>query len=101
MAAGQRRVAVTEGKEFWTTQFAKPDTVIPERFQFFWSWSTDGTTWQAPENPRWNLARYPAVFKLYALRNPTQKTKVDDGPISSFLIAFLPELEKSLGVPAS
>ena len=100
-AAGQRRLTVAEGREFWTCQFAKPDAIVPERLHFFWSWSTNVATWQAPDNPRWNLARYPAVFKMYVVRNLTQKEKVDDGPVIEFLAVFLPELEKSLGAAAS
>lgn len=97
IAVGQRRLTVGEGSEFWSGQFSKPDAIVPERLQFYWAWSSNAARWQAPENPRWNLARYPAVFKLYIVRNLTQKGKVDDEPVRDFLIAFLPELEKTLG----
>jgi hypothetical protein len=97
IATGQKRVAMGEGKEFWTTQISKPDAIVPEKLHFFWSWSINGATWQAPDNPRWNLARYPAVFKLYVVRNLPQKAALEEGPIRDFLSAFLPELEKALG----
>lgn len=97
MAAGQKRLTVAEDKDFWTCQFDKSDSLVPERLQFFWSWSTNLVKWRAPDNPRWNLARYPAVYKLYIVRHLTQKAKTNDEPIRDFLNAFLPELEKIQG----
>lgn len=97
---GKRRVTVAENQDFWMNVYSKPDAIVPDRLQFFWSWSSDASTWLAPNNPRLSLARYPAVFKLYVVRNLTQKEKVDEGPIRIFLSEFLPELEKTLRPPS-
>lgn len=101
IAAGQQRLTISDGIEFWTCQFNKTDALVPERLQFFWSWSTNLEKWRAPDNPRWNLARHSAVFKLYVVRNIAQKAKNDDAPVRDFLSLFLSELEKSVTATAS
>jgi Protein of unknown function (DUF3485) len=52
---------------FRVARFGKP-AVIPTQLEIYWSWSRDGRSWEAPENPRVPLARLPSLYKLYVVR---------------------------------
>lgn len=94
-ASAQRHVPI-DSADFWAIEFAKPNAIVPERLQIYWSWSVDANTWISPENPRLALARFPAVYKLYLVRDLAGKSENNDKQMKDFLAAFLPELRQAL-----
>jgi hypothetical protein len=82
---------------FWVLRFAKLGGVVPTQLEVSWAWSRDGRTWEAPKNPRLVLARAPALYKLYVVREfvPGGRAEAaDTGP--AFLRQALPELRRAL-----
>ncbi len=66
----QRVIESSDGRKaaFIEARFGKPDGVVPTQLEILWAWSRDGIEWQTPENPRLSLARSPALYKLYVVR---------------------------------
>lgn len=94
---------LSQSAEFWTARFARPAGLMSARLRVFWSWSATGT-WLAPNTPRLSFARYPALYKLYVLRDAGPgEDNLDEDPCVDFLRQFLPELETRLfpGSPPS
>jgi Protein of unknown function (DUF3485) len=91
-----------EGAElgvFWSANFVKPAAVSTE-LQLLWAWS-DGSLWKAPSNPRWTFAGQPALYKLYLSQNISgQGAEAGAKTRDEFLRAFLPVLNRTLGVEA-
>jgi hypothetical protein len=87
----------------WAIQFRAPATMASKDIEVSWVW-TGGDGWKAPKSPRWTFAAYPALYKLYAVREmpATTTDKKNDArdknkdASASFLQTFLPELEKIL-----
>lgn len=78
---------------FWTARFHKTAGVVPEDLRIFWSWRAPGGDWSAPENPRLEFARSPALYKLYVIRlMRTPDEKLDTDPALDFIRQLLPEL---------
>jgi len=78
--------------EFWAARFHKQGSYL----RILWGWSGDGT-WQAPDYPRLTLARFPALYKIYIIRELTNPhERPEDDPCLEFLRQFLPELSRSL-----
>jgi len=87
--------------EFWTARFSKPETGPdgPVQLRIFWSWFAAGA-WQAPASPRLVFARYPALYKLYVVRElASGQERVEDDPCVPFLQSLVPELVKALSPP--
>jgi hypothetical protein len=81
----------------WTARFRKPDAVDARALRIWWGWYAGGS-WQAPSYPRWTFARYPALYKLYAVRataDGPEQAGADPG--ADLLGRLLPWLEGSLG----
>jgi hypothetical protein len=80
--------------EFWTATFRKGGPVA-EHLRIYWAWNAAGT-WQAPENARLALARFPTVYKLYVMRStagrPDEGTDAD--PTPEFLKVLLPAMQQ-------
>jgi hypothetical protein len=86
----------TSPAEFFTASFTKHASTVPEHLRLFWSWSADGD-WKVPDYPRWTFARYPALYKLYVVRQMRRAdTPLEQDPCLEVLRLLLPELQKSL-----
>ena len=95
-SGGQTRTEVgSSSGDFWKSIFARPNWIVPRRLEILWAWSRDGTTWLAPESPRYTFARYPAVYKLYVVRETSATSRDGDETSKDFIIRFLPELRRS------
>jgi uncharacterized protein DUF3485 len=87
---------------FKVAHFAKASSVLPMRLEIYWAWSRDGETWQAPENPRLALARAPALYKLYVVREYAHKSRIEYSDASeAFLKQALPVIRQTLPVSGS
>lgn len=88
---GDRSVAV------WAMRFTAPQTSASKRIEVNWGWN-GGDGWLAPESSRWSLSRYPALYKLYVVRDlPAAGSQAQRDSSAEFLQAYLPLLEKALG----
>lgn len=84
---------------FRTTRFGRLDSVSQTQLEIFWTWSRDGRTWEAPENPRLVLARSPALYKLYVVREFIPGTRGESvETCRDFLLRALPDIRKKLPV---
>ena len=82
---------------FIVAKFEKPDGVVPTRLEIYWAWSRDGLDWVAPQNPRLSLARSPALYKLYVVRefNPGTRSETAN-TVRNFLRYALPVMRQTL-----
>jgi hypothetical protein len=86
---------------FWVGQFYRTDGGLRRDRRQFWSYGANGT-WTADDNPRFNFARYPALYKIYIMRPlPRKDDKLEDDPTLEFIKVFMPELQKRLFGTAS
>ncbi len=54
----------------------------------------------ASDNPRWDFAHLPALYKLYVIRETGGRTTtLDDDPAADFLRRLLPEASRVLSQP--
>ncbi len=85
---------------FRIDRFAMPGGVSPSQLEVWLAWSRDGRTWEAPESARASLARYPALYKLYVVREylptRTENEKNESNPSEEFLRRALLELIQAL-----
>jgi hypothetical protein len=82
--------------DFWTARFVRETPTGPVSLRIFWSWNASGK-WVAPDNPRWSLASEPYLYKLYVIREITQRVdKLDQEPSVAFLRELLPRLTPAL-----
>jgi hypothetical protein len=104
--AGYRQLAPEAAKEldtgggrpdaFNVARFGMPG-VVPAQMEIYWGWSADGLAWQAPSNPRASLARLPALYKMYVVREFTPGSRaagVDS--CEAFLQRALPVIRQTL-----
>jgi hypothetical protein len=105
--AGYRQLAEERQKEvdcggqpketFKIARFVKAGGVVPTHLEIYWSWSRDGSTWQAPVNPRLHLARAPALFKLYVVREFVPKGRGENADTTErFLKSAVPAIRQAL-----
>jgi len=81
--------------ECWTGKF-KEALAGGRELRIFWSWC-GGDGWRASDNPRWDFARLPALYKLYVVRETTGRAdRLDDDPAADFLRRLLPEATRVL-----
>ncbi|HVS37520.1 MAG TPA: exosortase-associated EpsI family protein [Gemmataceae bacterium] len=84
--------------EVWTGKFKESQTGGRE-LRIFWSWYGDAG-WRAADNPRWDFARLPALYKLYVVRETGGRAgRLDDDPAADFLRRLLPEATRVLSEP--
>ena len=96
--AGQERSTLGEPLgDFWKSYFSLSNAVVPKRLEIYWAWSRDGSTWSAPNSPRYAFARYPALYKIYIVREMPAQTKVADETSKEFMVKLLPELHTAFG----
>ena len=94
----RKQIPVGAGRSVavWAMRFKAPRTAAPGSIEVNWAW-TGGGGWVAPENPRVALAGYPALYKLYVVRDvPAVGGQPPRDPSVDFLQTYLPELEKVL-----
>jgi hypothetical protein len=103
MIGSERRevIQVDDGASyaFKMARFEKPGGIMSGKLEIFWAWSRDGSTWDAPENPRMALARSPALYKLYVVSNVSPKSVADSGACSNFIRRVLPEFPRYYSKP--
>lgn len=69
----------------------------PAQLEIYWAWSEDGRTWVGPDNPRLTLARLPALYKLYVVREFMPGTRAESSDTcQAFLRRALPEVRQKL-----
>jgi hypothetical protein len=84
--------------EFWTGKFKQAEAGGRE-LRIFWSWNGDGA-WRAADNPRWDFGRFPALYKLYVIRETSGRAeRLDDDPAADFLRRLLPAASQTLFGP--
>ena len=88
--------------EFKTAEMRYDGFDLPNRLRILWSWSATGD-WEAPGNPRFAFARHKFLYKLYVIRELSEKETRAKGKESDatdscarFLRLLLPELRTSL-----
>jgi hypothetical protein len=80
--------------EFWTAKLRKANSTEDFRLRIFWSWS-DGHEWATPESPRLTFARRQVLFKLYLIREQTDKQEPPNlDPCLDLFRHFLPEWQR-------
>ena len=69
----------------------------PAQLEIYWAWSGDGRDWVGPDNARLALARLPALYKLYVVREflPGTRTESSD-TCKAFLQQALPDIRQKL-----
>jgi hypothetical protein len=71
--------------------------VVPTRLEIYWAWSRDGAAWQAPSNPRAALARSPALYKMYVIREFAPGSQAEGtNSCENFLRRALPDIRNTL-----
>jgi hypothetical protein len=82
--------------EFAVAKFRKLG-VVPAELEIYWAWSRDGATWQAPVNTRAALARYPALYKMYVVREYVPGSQAEGlDSCQNFLRRALPDIRQAL-----
>lgn len=83
---------------FRVSRFAQPGGVAQSQLEVYLAWSRDGRTWEAPQNPRMSLARSPALYKIYVVREflPTARSESAANPCQAFLERALGDLGTAL-----
>lgn len=83
-------------EEFNLSEMFKAHSPETTTARIFWGWNATGQ-WTAPSNPRFTLSRYPALFKMYVVRELIRSDEpLEDEPTVDFLKIFLPELKRTL-----
>jgi Protein of unknown function (DUF3485) len=90
LAAQAARVALTDGHALWSARFNHRDVTGTSQMRIYWAWFA-GSTWQAPDNPRWVFARQSSLFKIYAVCD-TAEGAADFDPATDLLRRLTPVL---------
>ncbi|AMV27727.1 hypothetical protein VT84_25220 [Gemmata sp. SH-PL17] len=81
---------------FRVARFGKPG-IVPSQLEIYWTWSRDGHTWQAPNNPRLSLARAPALYKMYVIRQFVAGSREENvSSCHKFLQRAIPDFNQAL-----
>ncbi len=93
--------------DFFEADFVGTNEGAPMKMRLFWSWSSDGVNWQAPEHARIALAGKPYLFKIFVHRavesreaRESARTPLEDDPCALFLRDFLPEVKRAVRAAA-
>jgi hypothetical protein len=87
-----------DAAELWVGKFKEPGAGGRE-LRIYWAWYGDGG-WRASDNPRWDFARLPALYKLYVIRETAGPAdRLDNNPAADFLRRLLPEASRVLSEP--
>lgn len=52
-------------QHFWAADYLPPESRPGPAIRTFWSWSPDAKSWQTPEDPRFEYARSPYLYRIY------------------------------------
>jgi hypothetical protein len=82
---------------FQVGNFRRADAASSMGLRISWSFR-GGSNWEVPENTRLSFARYPALYKIYVVREMAMAEGVQpvDEVAPQFIQALLPELERLL-----
>ena len=77
--------------------FRRADAASSMGLRIYWSFR-GGSNWEVPDNTRLAFARYPALYKIYVIREMAMAEGVQpvDEVAPQLIQALLPELEKLL-----
>jgi hypothetical protein len=82
--------------EFYSATFSRADVTGAGSVRIKWCWAAEGL-WLAPSQPRVDLARYSALYKLNVIQRVTPiSERSDDDMCCDFLRLLLPALDKAL-----
>lgn len=86
------------GKQtFRVSRFSLPGGVSQTQLEIYLAWSRDGRVWEAPQNPRLSLARSPALYKMYVVREFLPNTRAEGvGSCQTFLRRAILDIAKAL-----
>jgi hypothetical protein len=84
----------------WTARFQKKTSSDTTDLRIFWGWNA-GEGWQAADDARLAFAKFPALFKLYLIREGAGEDSPDDDSCVELMRQLLPELRRALFAPAS
>jgi EpsI family protein len=80
--------------EIMKATFARENATSPEQQRVVWSWHGK-SGWTAPNNPRWEFAGQPVLYKMYVTQEFFPRNEETDAEgCLQFLGEFLPELDK-------
>jgi hypothetical protein len=80
----------------WNGQFARVIDGVPVAIQTFWGWSSDGV-WLACNNPRFETASFPFLYKMYVTVPVSAETNdLDLKTADEFMGDFLPRVNHVL-----
>ena len=82
---------------FQVGNFRRADAASSMGLKIYWSFR-GGSNWEVPDNTRLAFARYPALYKIYVIREMAMAEGVqpEDEVAPQLIQALLPELEKLL-----
>jgi hypothetical protein len=82
---------------FQVGNFIRANAASPLGLRIYWSFR-GGSSWEVPENTRLAFARYPALYKIYVVREMAMAEGVQpvDEVAPQLIQALLPELERLL-----
>jgi hypothetical protein len=87
--------------DFATALLLQNRSAEQKSVRIYWAWSATGL-WSAPDNPRLAFARYPALYKLYVIRELSSTDQaVEDAACRDLMRQLLPELQRALVGAAS
>jgi hypothetical protein len=83
--------------EFWTTDMARTTHADRSQMRIFWAWNA-GDGWRASDQPRFQFAAAPVLFKMYLLRelSGVGDPSLDRDPVVSFAQCLLPTMNSAL-----
>jgi hypothetical protein len=90
----RHEIAAGAGDTLWVGDFRKPGPA-PEPLRIYWAWNGAGA-WQAPDSPRVQFAHYPALYKLYVIRDLAHDEPIAEDVSQQFLREFLPVAQRVL-----
>ena len=82
---------------FQVGNFRRVDAASSMGLRIYWSFR-GGSEWEVPDNPRLAFARYPALYKVYVIREMAMADGVQpvDEVAPQLIQALMPELERLL-----
>jgi hypothetical protein len=83
----------------WSLDFAKPDPTDQTRLEVCWGWIREGP-FETPADARLSYGRFPALYKLYFVREYMPKSRTaKDNWCDQFIQRALPEIQSALARP--
>jgi hypothetical protein len=81
---------------FLVRDFQKSNVAAPTLLRVFQTWGQEGA-WSVPDNPRIAFAGKPYLYKLYVVRQMTQKNEpIEEDPSVELIEGLMPQLQSAL-----